>query len=113
MKRPPRKIIDYDASQIGKLQCDAPDCDYVSPTALPWGPELIGMPCPKCGANLLTERDYRLTERFMRVVDFINRVFGPIFGRRVQPPGAPSMSVRFHDGETDIKIGRPGSGGAR
>lgn len=112
MKLPRKKIIDYDASNIGELHCDAPGCGYVSPEALPWGEGLIGLPCPKCGANLLTRADYSRTERMMRVVDFLNRIFGPIFGRRDTPPDAASLSIRFHHGETDIKIGRPGSGGA-
>ena len=38
------------------LKCDAPGCDHIEPVAA-ISPDLIGLPCPKCGASLLTEKD--------------------------------------------------------
>jgi predicted RNA-binding Zn-ribbon protein involved in translation (DUF1610 family) len=41
------------------LKCDA--CEWEKPVTL--SREWIDMPCPKCGANLLTEGDYKAAER--------------------------------------------------
>ena len=41
---------------IRGLKCDSPGCDYFDETAKP-EESSIGMPCPKCGASLLTEED--------------------------------------------------------
>lgn len=38
------------------LKCDAADCGHVENVPAV-SRDLIGMPCPKCGANLLTEKD--------------------------------------------------------
>lgn len=104
MTRPPKKIIWADPSDLGRLHCDAIGCGYVAPTPDPWGPELIGKPCPRCGANLLTRGDYDRTERMIRLVDLINRIFGPIFGRRQPPANAQTIAVRMHGHQADIQI---------
>jgi hypothetical protein len=46
------------------LKCDAPGCDYREELVIP-SVDLVGKPCPKCGASLLTE-------------EFINSVIGPV-----------------------------------
>jgi len=38
------------------LKCDAESCDHIE-TVPAISREFIGMPCPKCGANLLTDKD--------------------------------------------------------
>lgn len=103
--KPPKKIIDYDTSRLGRLHCDAPGCGYIAPEASPWGPELVGTPCPACGANLLTASDYARVQRSLRFIDKINRIFGPLFGRREMPPDALHMSIRMHGNQTDINFG--------
>lgn len=104
--KPRKTIIAYDTSRLGELHCDASGCGFVMPEASPWGADLIGTPCPRCGANLLTPADYNRVERMLRFIDFINRIFGPWFGRtddRPQP-GDRTMSVRMHGDQIDISI---------
>lgn len=40
----------------GALKCDA--CDYRETVARELTEDLIGEPCPECGANLLTREDF-------------------------------------------------------
>lgn len=100
----PKRIIHYDASQLGKLRCDA--CDYVAPEAHAFGPHLIGLPCPTCGASLLTQKDHDATARLLRGIDRVNRIaawFG--FGTEVptEADKAARVTVRVHDGEWTVK----------
>ena len=45
--------------KIGGLQCDVNGCDYIDTTINADDyKDLIGTPCPKCGASLLTQADY-------------------------------------------------------
>lgn len=57
----------------GGLKCDAPECDYKDATIDPddyakW----VNAPCPKCGANLLTQADYESAKMLEKVVDLVN-----------------------------------------
>src|SRR5262245_33274952 len=106
MKRP-KTIIDYDTSKLGQLHCDTPGCGYIMPEPAVWSADLIGAPCPKCGASLLTQSDYDKVQRLMRFIDLINRIFGPLFGRRDigTRPGDREVSVRIHGDQADIKVG--------
>lgn len=103
--REPKKIIHYDPSQAGALHCDA--CGYDLPERRAFTADLIGTPCPKCGADMLTRSDYEKTARMFRALDWINRIFGPIFGVRVSdlPKGkmVDTVSVHMHDDTTTIK----------
>lgn len=100
-------VIAYDRDQIGRLRCDAPGCGYVTPDTKPFAKEMIGLPCPKCGASLLTERDYNAAERLLSVVDTINMIFGPIFGRVPSAKNAKefeTVKVGHHHGRWDIEF---------
>jgi hypothetical protein len=90
-----KKLIHYDASQLGQLVCDNPSCDYVDVTGQVFSPALIGKPCPKCGSNLLTEKDYNSTANLLKVIDWINRWFGWL-GTSDYSKGKP-VSFRIHD----------------
>jgi hypothetical protein len=65
--------------QIEGLKCDAPGCDYEQdyPTSDAYR-NWIGMPCPKCGANLLTEADVKTFERIERFARILNIIFMPL-----------------------------------
>lgn len=61
------------------VQCDNITCDYKvpNPTKNP-NTDLkpyVNMPCPKCGENLLTEKDYNKHKKVIKVVAFINKYF--------------------------------------
>lgn len=55
------------------LVCDAEGCDHRQDvddiTA-----DMIGTPCPKCGANLLTEQDYRTFSAMMPAFEMAEQV---------------------------------------
>ena len=54
--------------QIG-LQCDY--CDFKDDT-LDVSQESVGMKCPKCGENLLTQEDFDMGEKFRKSLDIVN-----------------------------------------
>jgi predicted RNA-binding Zn-ribbon protein involved in translation (DUF1610 family) len=68
-----KKLIEK--AQDTLVVCDS--CDYSVPHT---GNDLplimyVDEPCPKCGENLLTYKDYVQHQKLMRVIDFINRWF--------------------------------------
>lgn len=109
-----RKVIHYDMSKLGQLHCDAVGCGYVDAECRVWGPALIGTPCLRCSANLLTVEDYSKVQRMLRWIDLINKWFSPIFGTRLTDPGTTyETSVRVHGSGADISYRRlPTDGGA-
>ena len=58
------------------IKCDNPDCDYIDMTVRYEDyPKWLNRPCPKCGANLLTEKDFKKIQKMMSHVEFLNKVF--------------------------------------
>ena len=54
------KILDFN---INGLRCDAPDCDFIDmDITLDQYPNYLNAPCPKCGANLLTQEDFDIVQ---------------------------------------------------
>lgn len=72
-----RQLIEIKQEHL--LICDNPKCDYklVNETGDPYidSSAYINAPCPKCGENLLTEKDYTQYKRVMKVVKFLNKYF--------------------------------------
>lgn len=94
------------------LKCDADGCDHlehmVEITA-----DMVGKPCPKCGANLLTQHDF----------DVYLAVFRPAMQAMIDEglvlPGGPDtprenlIKVNYHEGQLTVTSPfRPGSGEA-
>lgn len=79
------------------LKCDAAGCDHEEPAAITR--EHIGKPCPKCGANLLTEEDYLMGAALQAASDFFSREM-PI------PADAETqlVSINPHGGEIKINL---------
>lgn len=82
------------------LKCDAPGCDhrelFGELTA-----DLIGKPCPKCGASLLTQHDFDVwTTRFRPAIEL-----GKELGILVDASSATGkpLSVGYHEGVTTIE----------
>lgn len=75
MKKNKRQLITFTQENI--IVCD--HCPYVveNPTKDPNVDikSYINKPCPKCGANLLTEHDYKLSLKTMKIVNWINKWF--------------------------------------
>lgn len=55
--------------QESGLQCDY--CDFKDDT-LDVSQDSVGMKCPKCGENLLTQEDFDMEEKFIRSLDIVN-----------------------------------------
>lgn len=70
-----KKVIFID-DHASELVCDNPRCDYHAPPGThTWGPHLIGVPCPKCGQSLLTQKDYDMQCRVYEIIEKVNRFF--------------------------------------
>ncbi|EKS4344819.1 hypothetical protein QB607_002815 [Clostridium botulinum] len=58
---------------ISGIKCDNPECDFRDDNALledydKW----LNKPCPKCGANLLTQADYDNTKAIVEIAKTMN-----------------------------------------
>ena len=59
----------------GGIECDNPECDWIDYTVTTEQlPSYLGIPCPKCGENLLTEEDLKLATDFELAVEKINKM---------------------------------------
>lgn len=57
----------------GGIKCDNPSCDYKDPSVSFEDLEgYLGKPCPKCGENLLTEKDLQNAKDLMNAVNLVN-----------------------------------------
>ena len=64
---------------VSGIKCDTPNCDYRDMSIQrkeykAW----VNKPCPKCGGNILTEGDYKLTVNMHRITTILNIVLMPI-----------------------------------
>lgn len=72
--KPELKILE--GQERTDIVCDNPDCDFTMDTRN----EIVGLfvnePCPKCGENLLTQKDYMIFSVIHKTFAVINFVFG-------------------------------------
>jgi hypothetical protein len=83
------------------LNCDAPGCGHVEEVGTITG-EMVGMPCPSCGANLLAEEDWQAwqpIQAIMRAAEKMSEKHGEVTGKA-------SLGVSLKGGTTTIKIER-------
>ena len=77
-----RKVANF---KVKGLKCDNPDCDFRDDTINAEDYEKwLNVPCPKCGSNLFTQKDYNALIGMMKIVKFVNIIMFPImfiFGR--------------------------------
>lgn len=90
---------------IKGLRCDAPSCGYhqqepISDKYEEWQ-KWLNKPCPKCGANLLTQADLDAVKNIFAVADKVNSVLGPILD--LLPIKEPQKMVAYD-------LGMDGSG---
>lgn len=78
------------------LRCDAAGCDHVEMVGTITG-DMVGMPCPACGANLLTEQDWKQWASFVAVLNAVQALIPEGSG------GAPiKTSVHIHEGKVTM-----------
>lgn len=59
----------------GGLKCDNPSCDWVDATVKDESlSDWINKPCPKCGENVLTERDYMNAKLLLAAAEIANSI---------------------------------------
>lgn len=72
-----KKLIETSIKDL--IVCDNPNCDFTIPSKTGDANEdikrYVNVPCPKCGQNLLTEKDYLNSQKVMNIVNFINKYF--------------------------------------
>lgn len=84
------------------LKCDADGCGYEE-TIDEIKASYIGMPCPKCGANLLTEDDYNNSLKLLAIAGAINEIFGPVKTDNSNTTGS-IISFNPHGDTVTIKV---------
>jgi hypothetical protein len=88
-----------DIIRVGGIKCDNINCDYRNDT-IPFSDyaKWVNKPCPKCGENLLTERDYKDTLR-------IYKVFSNPVARLILQPFYTEKRTRIsiHNGEVSVE----------
>lgn len=73
--------------KISGIKCDNPKCDYKDDTVkFEDYKDWVNKPCPKCGANLLTEIDFLNTAIMMAAVEATNAKY---------PDGVPDEEVSY------------------
>jgi hypothetical protein len=84
--------------EVGGLKCDAVGCDYYDHDARYEDYEkYVNNPCPKCGANLLTEADLKTCQIMMAAAGLVNAAVNP-------NPTDPVVRVSMHmDGSGEVK----------
>lgn len=71
-----RKLIE--TKQKYEVVCDNKLCDFkVLNTSgeLSLDSKYLNVPCPKCGTNLLTEKDYNNFKKTVKIINFLNKWF--------------------------------------
>ncbi|WP_422073918.1 hypothetical protein [Tranquillimonas rosea] len=89
---------------IEHLKCDAAGCDHVEDVDQ-ITEDHVGMPCPKCGANLLTEEDWAEWKPMQALISAMERA-----GYARPDPGEQTVAMRVgvHGKKTTIEIDREG-----
>lgn len=86
------------------LKCDAKPCNHVETVDAIQASD-IGKPCPKCGENLLTQRDFDDMQAFSKTMDVINQAF-PI-SEHSATGSLGMLSVNPHNGGWDVHLSLP------
>ena len=57
----------------GGIKCDNPECDYAdTEVRIEDYNDWLNKPCPKCGANLLTQADYNNVQAIILATKWVN-----------------------------------------
>lgn len=90
------------------LQCDAEGCGHVEDVAeITAG--MVGKPCPKCGASLLTAEDWKFySERYRPVVNAMLSL-GLVTEAEGEVPASDRIRFHYHNGEMRISLPKTSS----
>jgi hypothetical protein len=85
------------AMEIVGIKCDVEGCDYED-DEVRFGDIKVGDPCPKCGANLLTQADMDSIVAMQEVADLINEMYPDVTGEKhvsfeVKMDGSGTMDI--------------------
>ena len=82
------------------LNCDAPDCDHVEGVGKITA-DMVGLPCPACGSNLLTEADWIAWQPYSALLSAASKL--PVSGNGP----LTEFRVGLHGATTKIEFGPP------
>lgn len=91
--------------KVKGIKCDTPECDF-NDTTVEYKdyPQWLNKPCPKCGANLLTQADYDNVQKLFETIELLNMMlpqseddtkFIPLVS--VEMNGTGEMDFKEHD----------------
>lgn len=89
---------------VSGIKCDNPNCDYIDlNVSVDQYPEYVNKPCPKFGANLLTEQDYQLVQVLLKAQKLISKIpfgnSGKTNQYRIQTNGTGAINIEKIDDE--------------
>lgn len=85
------------------LKCDAEGCDHVEDVA-EITVDMVGKPCPKCGANLLTPEDWTFYSTVFRPGLDALAAAGLDVRAGKDTPADERAAFNYHDGEIRISL---------
>jgi len=85
-----------------KLKCDAPDCDHIEKISEITA-AMIGKPCPKCGASLLTTEDFIAGKTLVASLEAVAGILFPV--DPTTQTKISTMSLNPHNGGMTIIMG--------
>ncbi len=69
------KAVEFD---IKGIKCDNPPCGWFDMNARFIPEYWLNKPCPRCGSNLFTQKDYDAMMRLFKITRVFNFIFAPI-----------------------------------
>lgn len=65
--------------EVKGIKCDNPSCDFIDMSVkFEDYEEWLNKPCPKCGSNLLTDKDYFTVRVLQQITKGLNEIFPQI-----------------------------------
>lgn len=87
---------------IHGIKCDNPKCDYEDMSVQYEDyPNWLNRPCPKCGANLLTNKDFKTVKVLVEAERIVNKFFGK--NKESKDESRVSMTLDLH-GTGDVEV---------
>ncbi|MHA6731766.1 hypothetical protein [Devosia sp. A369] len=83
------------------LKCDAAGCDHSENVAAITA-EMVGKPCPTCGANLLTQGDWDFYSQMFKPAVEAMKALGIV--AEAEPESVGAVRFNYHDGEMRVRM---------